>query len=766
LENSPPTEPRTNNPESREAWIIRGDNFLALKSFAEALKAFDNAIKNDPKDPSVWHKKGICHLFLNSPWDAIGAYDKIIEINPAFVFDLLYATAFDFQAKKLLGQKKFDAALNAVKTARRIDCNYRESPEFSEAWNNLGIRYVQGKEYEKALNAVTKAFTLDPDFLLNPVYKEIWDLFKPQISMNRHIQDAFESAFKPKPPILSPVKPLPSKITESPRLKQPASHPSARKQPQYRYGILIDPNEEDRFAELRKKFKFQINEKIPDVNKELERSSSGDPEKNKTDLPNNPWKPWTPKDDELLIELFNKGLSLSEMSNSFQRTKDAIIYHLMQNYLITDPDFFQKSQADPTLRERTETVTPTENQSRPELKIRCILFDLDQTLMDTSHLKGYRDAGRWNQVHAEIPRLKKNPLIDDLLAELKKQGLLLACVTSSPKDYTRKIVGHFNWQFDAIVAYHDTRNHKPGPDPFLKALDLLQVRPEECIAVGDSAIDLTAAQAAGIPAVNVCWFGVGDENGNPDPSVQTFNSPPEFRQHCRTDRFYRSTPPEEETTQFAGTKKCEDLFEDTIGQVFKDPQLDQSAEQNSIISLGPYYPLIKNHQNNLLHGEFSSKILNLKNIDSANEKLAESGLKYVHKRLDKERIQFYVNEIRKMLSDTYELTVCVMPKSKQCREPSGIRCIAEQLVNDKITNGTFVIRRIVDQEAKHRGGDRSYEHELASLEAVNSELIQDCIVLLLDDVTTTGNSLRAGKSLLLSHHARRVIMFALGKTSD
>jgi HAD superfamily hydrolase (TIGR01509 family) len=766
LENSPPTEPWTNNPESRETWIIRGDNFLALKSFAEALKAFNNAIKNDPKDPGVWHKKGICHLFLNSPWDAIGAYDKIIEIDPAFVFHPLYATAFDFQAKKLLGQKKFDAALDAVKTARRIDCKYRESPEFSEAWNNIGIRYVQGKEYEKALNAVTKAFSLDPDFLLNPVYKEIWDQFKPQISMNRDIQDAFESAFKPKPPVLSPVKPLPSKITESPRLK-PASHPSARQQPQYRYGIMVDPKEEDHFAEQRKKFKFQIDKKTPDVNKGLERSSFGDPEKNKTDLPNNPGKPWTPEDDEHLIELFNEGLSLSDMSNRFQRTKEAIIYHLMKNYLITDPDFFQKSQADPTLRERTETVTPTESQSRPELKIRCILFDLDQTLVDTSCLEGYRDAGRWIQVHAEIPRLKKNPLIDDLLAELKKQGLLLACVTSSPKDYTRKIVGHFNWQFDAIVAYHDTRNHKPGPDPFLKALDLLQVRPEECIAVGDSAIDLTAAQAAGIPAVNVCWFGVGDENGNPYPSVQTFTSPPEFRQHCRTDHFYRSTPPEEEKTEFAGTKKCEDIFEDTIGRIFKDPQLDQDAVQNKIIFLTPYYPkTTPHHQVNPRHDKPSSKIINLKSIDSANEKLAESGFKYVHTALDHKRIQFFVDEIRRILSDTCELTVCVMPKSKQCREPSGIRCIAEQLVNDKVTDGTSVIQRIVDQEAKHRGGDRNYEHELASLEAVNSELIQDRIVLLLDDVTTTGNSLRAGKSLLLSHHARRVIMFALGKTSD
>ncbi len=63
-------------------------------------------------------------------------------------------------------------------------------------------------------------------------------------------------------------------------------------------------------------------------------------------------------------------------------------------------------------------------------------------------------------------------------------------------------------------------------------------------------------------------------------------------------------------------------------------------------------------------------------------------------------------------------------------------------------------------------GNRDYQQELASLQITDSNLIKGKTVLLLDDVKTQGNSLNAGKTLLLSQGATQVIMFALGKTSQ
>ncbi len=42
---------------------------------------------------------------------------------------------------------------------------------------------------------------------------------------------------------------------------------------------------------------------------------------------------------------------------------------------------------------------------------------------------------------------------------------------------------------------------KPNPGPVLAALTALDVRPEECILIGDSTSDIEAAHAAGIAAI-------------------------------------------------------------------------------------------------------------------------------------------------------------------------------------------------------------------------------------------------------------------------
>jgi predicted amidophosphoribosyltransferase len=62
------------------------------------------------------------------------------------------------------------------------------------------------------------------------------------------------------------------------------------------------------------------------------------------------------------------------------------------------------------------------------------------------------------------------------------------------------------------------------------------------------------------------------------------------------------------------------------------------------------------------------------------------------------------------------------------------------------------------------GGDRSKEVHLNSISAAKAELVKGRDVVLLDDVTKTGNSLAACKALLLKAGARSVLCAAIGKT--
>ena len=52
-----------------------------------------------------------------------------------------------------------------------------------------------------------------------------------------------------------------------------------------------------------------------------------------------------------------------------------------------------------------------------------------------------------------------------------------------------------------IVTADDVVHSKPAPDLYLRAMEILGVRPEECIVYEDSEIGMASARAAGISAV-------------------------------------------------------------------------------------------------------------------------------------------------------------------------------------------------------------------------------------------------------------------------
>ncbi|MDD3137076.1 MAG: hypothetical protein PHF57_05545 [Methanoregula sp.] len=187
-----------------------------------------------------------------------------------------------------------------------------------------------------------------------------------------------------------------------------------------------------------------------------------------------------------------------------------------------------------------------------------------------------------------------------------------------------------------------------------------------------------------------------------------------------------------------------------------------------VLFLYDYYPKKDRFTSgiNPKHDFNSSRILNLKSIDTKNEAAARANKKYVLSKLDMNRITFFAEHIEPILQPYTDLVICVVPKSKKAREPSGIRMVAQKLCENHHIDGTDIIDRPVDRELRHLDGNRDYHEELAALRITDSNRIQGKTVFLLDDVKTQGNSLLAGQELLVSNGALQVIMFALGKTSS
>lgn len=97
------------------------------------------------------------------------------------------------------------------------------------------------------------------------------------------------------------------------------------------------------------------------------------------------------------------------------------------------------------------------------------------------------------------------PGVDECLKQLAVHGCRLAVVTNKPEQFVGPLLDRLNltrW-FELSVGGDTLEVRKPDPQPLLHAMTRLGGTPGTTVMVGDSATDVNAAIAAGIPCVAV-----------------------------------------------------------------------------------------------------------------------------------------------------------------------------------------------------------------------------------------------------------------------
>ncbi|HET9906139.1 MAG TPA: HAD family hydrolase [Anaerolineales bacterium] len=105
------------------------------------------------------------------------------------------------------------------------------------------------------------------------------------------------------------------------------------------------------------------------------------------------------------------------------------------------------------------------------------------------------------------------PGVDVLLSRLHGR-YPLAVVSARDEKATMRFLERFDLVkfFDVIVTGLSARHTKPYPDPILFAAQKMGVKPEECLMIGDTTVDMRAGKSAAAQTVGVlCGFGEEEE---------------------------------------------------------------------------------------------------------------------------------------------------------------------------------------------------------------------------------------------------------------
>ena len=150
---------------------------------------------------------------------------------------------------------------------------------------------------------------------------------------------------------------------------------------------------------------------------------------------------------------------------------------------------------------------------KPE-KVRELMFagifpQLEYALGPLDDTEVQRALERFRKICLETPLTYTEPYpgIVDLLGTLKKAGYRLAICTNRCQSLCLQDLEALGLSayFEVVVGGDSGWKRKPDPEMLFEIFRLMQVNPDSCVLVGDSMVDVKAAQAAGCSAIAVHW---------------------------------------------------------------------------------------------------------------------------------------------------------------------------------------------------------------------------------------------------------------------
>ena len=116
----------------------------------------------------------------------------------------------------------------------------------------------------------------------------------------------------------------------------------------------------------------------------------------------------------------------------------------------------------------------------------------------------------WRFYERNIGYLSAFGGINEVLEALRNRRYRVGVATALPRTYAEIGLEITNLRVEVLVAYHDTRRHRPHPEPVIRAAQELELNPNEILFIGDRTTDIIAGKRAGAFTGAAMW-GLNEE---------------------------------------------------------------------------------------------------------------------------------------------------------------------------------------------------------------------------------------------------------------
>ncbi|GIW28898.1 MAG: hypothetical protein KatS3mg070_2261 [Meiothermus sp.] len=376
-----------------------------------------------------------------------------------------------------------------------------------------------------------------------------------------------------------------------------------------------------------------------------------------------------------------------------------------------------------------------------------LMFDLDDTLVATAHLKDIREKHLSDKFEKALPQLK--PYVGLLPALHYLQGKVsLSVVTRSPGWYAKPILKHCfpDIRWNAVVTYEDVDRHKPYPDALKQAMQTVGVTEFSQVAyIGDSRDDIEAAYHAGVRPVLATWGGTQGVTNQLLPEVVLNNPtalcdlPTSYTRYLHVLEAYLAEKDEKwkeagnvQPTRISVPIQGKEMVVWVLGRYF--------AKEGVTLTL---------HNNHTLSQQIERK------KSSGVFPIEDSWVYAIAAVLGHMQVKYGA-----------DLVTVVPAKPGRDRRLERLLEVYDRSTYPfvKLASAPDLLAFSEDaQTVKHATSPERYQMVKEAIRAKNNQLVVGEKVVLLDDVLTTGSTLQAAKETLIEAGASSVYPIALAK---